>query len=69
MVIVLLTPITTHNKKKLNPEMILAGRSINEKMTRYVAERLKTVASNNDVDLDNASVLLLGLTFKENCPE
>ena len=61
----------THKAKEVgfNPEMILAGRSINEKMTRYVAERLKTVASNNDVNLDNASVLLLGLTFKENCPD
>ncbi len=61
----------THKAQELNynPEIILAGRKINDQMSEYVAlnmiERLKTSHS----DLKDLKILIMGLTFKENCPD
>ena len=52
-----------------HPQMILAGRRINDNMPLYVVSRIikKMIAA--DIQPLNARVLLLGLTFKENCPD
>jgi len=52
-----------------NPEVILAGRRINDRMGAHVAERVVKLMLKTGIDLSHSSVLVLGLTFKENCPD
>ena len=52
-----------------DPEVILAGRRINEKMAPHSAIRLIKKLVKNKVDLKTCKIALLGLTFKENCPD
>lgn len=61
----------TYKAKEIgyNPEVILAGRKINDSMTKYVAQNiLDEIKSANRV-LDETTVTILGLTFKENCSD
>lgn len=56
-------------EKGYNPEIILAGRRMNDGMGSYVAsEIIKTMIKNGNAILD-AEILMLGITFKENCPD
>lgn len=52
-----------------HPEVILAGRRINDSMGNYVAERLVRLMLSRRIHVIDASVLVLGLAFKENCPD
>lgn len=52
-----------------HPEMILAGRRINDGMGSYVAQELIKQMVKKDITLRDARVLMLGITFKENCPD
>ena len=52
-----------------HPEMILAGRRVNDGMSAYVADRVVHLMLNKRVAVVDARVLVLGLTFKENCPD
>jgi len=52
-----------------HPEMILAGRRINDNMGNYVAERLVRLMIHHRLQVAGSRVLVLGLTFKENCPD
>ena len=52
-----------------NPEMIIAGRRINDKMASNVAEELKNLMIKKVINLINAKILIMGFTFKENCPD
>ena len=52
-----------------HPQMILAGRRINDNMGQYVATRLIKKMITADISPKTARVLVLGLTFKENCPD
>lgn len=52
-----------------NPELIRASRRINNAMGAYVADRTIRLMIQNDVAVNNAKVLVLGLTFKEDCPD
>lgn len=49
--------------------IILSGRMINDEMGKYVAENLVKALIRKDVQIKNASVAILGFTFKENCPD
>ena len=51
------------------PEMILAGRRLNDSMAEYVATRLIKLMITRNIQPSGARVLCLGLTFKENCPD
>lgn len=51
------------------PQVILAGRRINDNMGRYVARTTIKKMVQNKIDLSSAAVGVLGLTFKENCPD
>ena len=51
------------------PEMILAGRRINDGMGRYVASQLIKKMINSKIEVRGSRVLIMGLTFKENCPD
>lgn len=52
-----------------NPEIILAGRRMNDSMGSYVASEVVKLLVQQDVKVKNARVLVLGITFKENCPD
>lgn len=52
-----------------NPQVILAGRRINDGMGAYVAGQLVKAMLKRRLQVDGARVLILGLTFKENCPD
>ncbi|OPL16915.1 MAG: hypothetical protein AVO38_06975 [delta proteobacterium ML8_D] len=52
-----------------HPEVILAGRRINDSMGSYVAERTVKELIHARVRVEGARVVILGLTFKENCPD
>jgi UDP-N-acetyl-D-galactosamine dehydrogenase len=52
-----------------HPEIILAGRRLNDGMGAYVASQLVKTMIQKDIKIKNANVLVLGVTFKENCPD
>jgi UDP-N-acetyl-D-galactosamine dehydrogenase len=52
-----------------HPEIILAGRRLNDSMGAYVANQVITLMLRKNIDLRRARVLILGLTFKENTPD
>ncbi|WP_430967124.1 nucleotide sugar dehydrogenase [Spongiimicrobium sp. 2-473A-2-J] len=52
-----------------HPEIILAGRRLNDGMGQYVASEVIKLMVQADVRIKNAKVLVLGITFKENCPD
>lgn len=51
------------------PQVILSGRRINDGMGSYVAQQLIKALIQRDVQIKGARVLIMGLTFKENCPD
>jgi UDP-N-acetyl-D-galactosamine dehydrogenase len=52
-----------------HPEIILAGRRLNDSMGKYVAQETVRLMIKKDIKLKNAEFLILGITFKENCPD
>ncbi|UEG55355.1 nucleotide sugar dehydrogenase [Mucilaginibacter daejeonensis] len=52
-----------------HPEIILAGRRINDGMGTYVAQEVVKLMIKNNISVKHANVLILGFTFKENCPD
>lgn len=52
-----------------HPEMILAGRRLNDSMGSYVAEEVVKLMIRKDINIKNANILVMGVTFKENCPD
>lgn len=61
----------THKAQEVghHPEMILAGRRINDNMGAYVVERVIKLMTKKRIHVAQANVLVMGLTFKENCPD
>ncbi len=51
------------------PEVILSGRRINDNMGNFVANKLIKLMINNGITIKKSRVLILGITFKENCPD
>src|SRR5690554_5624627 len=52
-----------------NPEIILAGRRMNDGMGNYVAQEVVKLMISKDCKIKNGNVLVMGITFKENCPD
>lgn len=52
-----------------HPEIILAGRRLNDGMGKYIASEVVKLMIRNDITIKGADVLVLGITFKENCPD
>jgi len=52
-----------------HPEIILAGRRLNDGMGEYIANNFVKLMIKKDINVKNAKVLILGITFKENCPD
>ncbi len=61
----------THKAESLGytPEVILAGRRINDNMGKYVAQEVVKLMCQRELEIVNSKVLVLGITFKENCPD
>jgi UDP-N-acetyl-D-galactosamine dehydrogenase len=61
----------THKAESLgyHPQVILAGRRINDNMGAHIANRVIKLMSQNELPINKANVLVLGITFKENCPD
>jgi len=52
-----------------HPEIILAGRRMNDSMGKYVATEVVKLMIRNEIPVKNSKILMLGITFKENCPD
>lgn len=52
-----------------HPEIILAGRRLNDSMGEYVATQIIKTMIRKDIMINGANILMLGITFKENCPD
>ncbi|MCH4553830.1 nucleotide sugar dehydrogenase [Aestuariibaculum lutulentum] len=52
-----------------HPEIILAGRRVNDSMGHYVASEVIKLMAQKDIRIKDAKILILGITFKENCPD
>jgi len=52
-----------------HPEMILAGRRLNDNMGSYVADQVAKLMTKKNIHVVDANILIMGLTFKENCPD
>lgn len=61
----------THKAQSIgyHPEIILAGRRLNDNMGAYVVAQLVKAMTKKRIQVDGSRVLVLGLTFKENCPD
>ncbi|MDC1330888.1 nucleotide sugar dehydrogenase [Gammaproteobacteria bacterium] len=51
------------------PEIILAGRRLNDNMSSYVSKQALACLQKNNINSDESNILIMGLTFKENCPD
>jgi UDP-N-acetyl-D-glucosamine/UDP-N-acetyl-D-galactosamine dehydrogenase len=52
-----------------NPEMIIAGRRLNDNMGTYIVDQVLKLMTKKRIQAVDANVLIMGLTFKENCPD
>ncbi len=61
----------THKAQAIgyNPEVILAGRRINDGMGKFVADTVIKMMIKRQIHIKGSSILIMGLTFKENCPD
>jgi UDP-N-acetyl-D-glucosamine/UDP-N-acetyl-D-galactosamine dehydrogenase len=61
----------THKAQEIgyNPEMILAGRRLNDNMSLYVAGEIVKLMTSKRIHVKGARIMIMGLTFKENCPD
>lgn len=61
----------THKAQQVgyHPEMILAGRRLNDDMGRYIASQVVKLMLKNRIHVAGSTILVMGLTFKENCPD
>lgn len=61
----------THKAQEIgyHPEVILAGRKINDGMGEYVAEQVIKLMTRKKIAVVDSKILILGFTFKENCPD
>ena len=61
----------THKAKELGyyPKIILAGRKINDSMSGYVVDEICSLMKSKNIEIIGAKILVMGITFKENCPD
>ena len=60
-----------HKSKEVsyNPELILAARKINEHMAKYLTSRILDLMAHKKIQSKKANILIMGFSFKENCPD
>jgi len=61
----------THKAQQIghHPQIILSGRRINDQMGSYIADRVIKMMTKRRIHVVNSKILIMGLTFKENCPD
>ena len=61
----------THKAQSIgyNPEIILAGRKLNDNMGDHIVDQLKNTMQEKNIKLEESKILIMGLAFKENCPD
>ena len=61
----------THKSEALGytPEIILSGRRLNDRMGKYISEEITSALKAKNINQSESNCLILGLTFKENCPD
>jgi UDP-N-acetyl-D-galactosamine dehydrogenase len=61
----------THKAQEIgyHPEMILAGRRLNDNMALYVADQITKLMASKRIHVKGSRALIMGITFKENCPD
>jgi len=61
----------TYKSEKLGykPDVILSGRNVNDQMGAFVASKVVKLMLKKDIEIKEANILILGITFKENCPD
>ena len=61
----------THKAQQVgyHPEVILAGRRVNDGMGRYIADMVMRLMSRKRIHIVDSNILVLGIAFKENCPD
>jgi UDP-N-acetyl-D-galactosamine dehydrogenase len=61
----------THKAQEIgyHPEMILAGRRLNDNMALYVADQITKLMASKRIHVKGSRALVMGITFKENCPD
>ncbi len=52
-----------------HPKLILAGREINDKMSEHIVKKIMRVMVTKNIDIEKSKILILGITFKEDCPD
>lgn len=60
-----------YKSKKLGytPDVILSGRNVNDRMGGFIASKVVKLMITKDIEIKSANILILGITFKENCPD
>jgi len=56
-------------KNGYDPDIVLAGRNLNDGMSEWIIKQIFMEADTKNIEIYNSKILLLGLTFKENCPD
>ena len=56
-------------KKGFKPNVVLAGRMINDGMSKWIFDQIFTAANESKLNIKTSRILILGLTFKENTPD
>lgn len=61
----------THKAESIghHPQVILSGRRINDNMATHVAQMVVKLMTRNNISVSGSKILMLGITFKENCPD
>ena len=61
----------THKAREVgyDPKMILAGRRLNDSMAKYIVKQVLSLMNKKLINIPNANILIMGLTFKENCQD
>ena len=57
------------DKAGYSPEIILSGRRLNDSMGKYIAQRVVKLMISKEIIIEDSNILILGYTFKENCPD
>ena len=63
------TFLEASEKLGYSPQVVLSGRRINDHMAKWVVEKIILIMAKKGIVILNSKVLILGLTFKENCPD
>ena len=61
----------TYKAEEVNykPELILAGRKLNDNMAEYISQNIILELTSNNMKMSDCKILIMGITFKENCPD